>query len=82
MSDKVLEQYNLKLHVVIPCDASEFGLEIVLMHRFTEDIKKSVRFASRALKKFKRNYSTIHKEALTVIWKVAKFYQGDNLLSD
>lgn len=75
VSDKVLVHYNLDLPVVLSCDASEFGLGAVLAHRFPDGTEKPINYASRTLTKAEKNYSTIHKEALAVVWGVTKFYQ-------
>lgn len=56
----------------ITVDASMNGLGAVLSQR-VNGREQSVAFATRSLKTFERNYSTIEREALACVWAVQKF---------
>lgn len=47
----------------------------VLCHKFDENLTRPIVFVSRALNKAKKNYSTLEKEALAIIFSVTKLRQ-------
>lgn len=46
----------------------------MLAHRFTKNVEKPISFESHSLTA-EKNYSSIHREALTIVWAVTTFYQ-------
>ena len=58
---------------VIQTDASQTGLAAVLLQADDDGVEHPISYASKKLSKTERNYSTIHREALALIWSVRKF---------
>ena len=65
----VLSFYDPNKELLLECDASDYGLGIVLMQ---ED--KPIAFASRSLSPSERNYAQIEKEMLAIIFGLDKFH--------
>ena len=70
--EAVLAHYDSVKPIKLACDASTYGLEVVLSHTL-QDREHLVAFASRRLTKAKRNYSRIEKEAFAIVFGVKKF---------
>ncbi|VDI28024.1 Hypothetical predicted protein [Mytilus galloprovincialis] len=66
-SEQVLCHYDPELPIRLACDASPFGLGVVLSHKMQDGTERPIAFASRSLNKAERNYSQIDKEALVDI---------------
>ena len=66
----VLRYYDVKKKVTIECDASDTGLEAVLIQEV-----QPVVFASRALTDNETRYAQIEKDLLTIVWATSKFDQ-------
>ena len=57
---------------ILQTDASNEGIGAVLLQTENE-VKKPIAFISKQLKDAERNYSTIEKECLSIIWAIEKF---------
>lgn len=74
-SDQLLAHFNPSLPIILTTDASNNAVAGVLSHKFPNNENKPVAFVSRALSKSERNYSTLEKEALAIIFCVTKLRQ-------
>ena len=74
-SDQVLVHFDSRVPVILSCDASEYGVGAVLMHRYSDGKNRLISAASRTLTPAEKNYSPIDREALAIIFGVDKFYK-------
>ena len=74
-SDKVLVHYDPKLRVGLDCDASSYGLGVVLFHYMPDGTQRPIAFAAKSLSDTERNYSQVEREALSIVFGVKKFHQ-------
>lgn len=65
-SDKVLVHFNPRLPILLSTDASNIC---------ADGSQKPIAFVSRALNQAERNYSTVQKEALAIVFSVTKLKQ-------
>jgi hypothetical protein len=74
-SEQILTAYDPELPVRLACDASPYGLGVVLSHIMPDNTERPIQFASRTLTKTEQNYAQIDREALSIIFGVKKFHQ-------
>ncbi len=67
----IIPNWNFKFHVHI--DVSNFALGIILRQNLDNTIEKPIYYAIRLMDNAKKNYTTIEKEALEVIYAIKKF---------
>ena len=73
-SDRVLMHYDPSLPILVACDASPYGYGAVVSHITAEGIERPIAFASRSLKAAEKNYAQIHRETLSIYWRVKKIF--------
>ena len=71
----LLVHFDMTRPIVVHCDASEYGVGVVLSHLLENGEERPVGFASRTLSSAERNYATIEKEGLALVYAVKKFHQ-------
>ena len=74
VSSQVLVHFDLKLELVLACDASAYGVGVVLSHCMPDGTEKPIVFASRTLSDTERRYSQVEKEALAIVFGVKHFH--------
>ena len=74
-SDCLLVHYDPDKELVLACDASPYGIGVVLSHKMEKGDDKPIAFASRTLATAERHYSQLDKESLAIIFGVKKFHQ-------
>ncbi|UYV70991.1 K02A2.6-like, partial [Cordylochernes scorpioides] len=74
-NESVLAHYDATRELVLACDASSYGLGVVLSHRNDGKEETPIAFASRTLTEAERRYSQLEKEALSIIFGCEKFRQ-------
>ncbi|XP_037292446.1 uncharacterized protein K02A2.6-like isoform X1 [Manduca sexta] len=71
---EVLAHYDPDKPLIVTCDASPHGIGGVLAQP-SAGSERPVAYASRTLTAAEKNYSQIHREALSIIFTVKKFHQ-------
>jgi len=73
-SETILVHFDAKKPIILACDASTRGLGAVLQHRINGELKL-IAAASRTLNPAEKNYSSIDREALAIMFGLQKFYK-------
>ena len=71
----MLVHYNPELPIVVSSDASSCGIGSVLSHRLQYGSDKPIAFASQSLIDCEKKYAQLEKEALALIFGIAKFHK-------
>ena len=74
-SDQVLVHFDPNKTLVLACDMSNVGIGAVLVHRYLDGSECPIANMSKTLTAAERNYSQIHKKALSIIFDLKKLYQ-------
>ena len=74
-SAELLVHFDPKKELILVSDASDYGVGAVLSHKMEDGSERPVGYVSRSLNDTERNYSTLEKEALAMIFGVKKFHQ-------
>ena len=72
-SSQVLVHYNIKLPLVLSCDASPYGIGAVLSRQMAGGTDIPVAFASWTLAPAEKNYAQIEREGLAIVFAITKF---------
>lgn len=63
----MLAHYSDSLPLILTCDATPFGVSIVLSYQLPSGQEAPVTFYSHTLSAAKRNYSKLDREVLVVV---------------
>ena len=74
-SDVLLVHFDPSKKIALSCDASPYGIGVVLSHLQEDGSDRPIAYASRSLAPAEKNYSQREKEGLAVVWGVKKFHQ-------
>ena len=75
MSSRVLVHYNPDKQLYLECDASPYGLGIVLSQEMDDGEQHPIAYASRMLAPAECKYAQIEKEGLSVIFGLKHFHR-------
>ena len=67
-SQSVLVHYDVNLPVKLACDASSYGLGVVISHVMPDHSERPTAYASQSSSKAEKHYSQTEKEALSIIF--------------
>ncbi|KAL5509351.1 hypothetical protein EMCRGX_G004709 [Ephydatia muelleri] len=74
-SETLLVHYDPDKKLALSCDASPYGLGVILSHLMEDGSERPVAYASRSLAPAEKKYSQIEKEGLAIVFGVKKFHQ-------
>ena len=67
--------YDVKKPIQLACDASPYGVGVVISRIMPDGTERPVAFASRTLTKEEKGYAPLEMEALGLIFGVQKFHK-------
>ena len=67
--------YDPGLPLKVNCDASKYGLGVVLSHKYPHKTENPIATAGRTSNKNEINYSQVDKEGASIIFALKKFNQ-------
>jgi hypothetical protein len=73
-SAKVLAHYDADKPLILCCDASPYGVGVVLAQRMDDAVERPIAYASRSLSPAEKNYSQLDREGLAMVFGVKKFH--------
>ena len=74
MSAEVLIHFDLQKKILLACDASPYGVAVVLSHELEDGSDRPIAYASCTLTPAERNYAQLRKEGLAVVFGVTRFH--------
>ena len=74
-SVELLVHFDPSKELILATDVSDYGVGAVLSHMVEGGAERPIGYMSRSLNAAERNYSTVEKEALAIIFGVKKFNQ-------
>ena len=74
-SADLLVHFDPEKELILETDASDYGVGVVLSHKMKNGTERPIGYVSRSLQEAERNYSTLEKEALAIIFGIKKFHQ-------
>ena len=74
-SADLLVHFDPEKELILETDASDYGVGAVLFHKMKNGTERPIGYVSRTLQEAERNYSTLEKEALAIIFGIKKFHQ-------
>ena len=70
----MLVHLDPKLKLTLACDASVYGIGVVLAHKYPNSSEKPIAYVSCTKTKAEQNYSQIEKEGIACIYGVKHFH--------
>ena len=67
--------YDPDLPLKVDCDASKYGLEALLSHKYPDGTEKPIAYASIRINTNQINYSQVDKEGASITFALKKFKQ-------
>ena len=69
-SSRVIVHFDPELDIILACDASAYGIGVVLSQCMSDGRKKSIDFVSRMLTEAGKKYSQVVKECLACVFGI------------